>query len=312
VQKKAFTLIELLVVIAIIAILAAILFPVFAQAKAAAKRSASLSNIKQLVLAGIMYGTDYDDTIMVNQDEDFNALKNVDDKSNSGYQGKQRCDTWVLMLQPYVKSLQMYVDPTRGDSAKTFSAPADFNGTNGTLLDNTFRAQNRYSQYGTNYMYCTPMITDLLDPDFPLWGESRTFTQCTEPAATIFMADGVRWTDIVRGFFNVTAPGMWDAVSPDTVSYIIWWFATDCSGDWCGTVADPLARTATFASYLSGGGNLGWIDGHAKYMKAGQAAQGTTYASATVGGLLDGGHSTINDTGKYLWNLDDNYYNAEP
>jgi len=60
-NRKAFTLIELLVVIAIIAILAAILFPVFAQAKAAAKRTADLSNNKQLGLGLLMYGNDYDD-----------------------------------------------------------------------------------------------------------------------------------------------------------------------------------------------------------------------------------------------------------
>src|SRR5690348_2431068 len=59
--RKAFTLIELLVVIAIIAILAAILFPVFAQAKAAAKKSAAISNSKQMNLGFTMYATDYDD-----------------------------------------------------------------------------------------------------------------------------------------------------------------------------------------------------------------------------------------------------------
>ncbi len=60
-KHRAFTLIELLVVIAIIAILAAILFPVFAQAKAAAKKTSSLSNVKQLGLATIMYLGDFDD-----------------------------------------------------------------------------------------------------------------------------------------------------------------------------------------------------------------------------------------------------------
>ena len=60
-MKKAFTLIELLVVIAIIAILAAILFPVFAQAKAAAKKTADLSNLKQDGLAALMYANDADD-----------------------------------------------------------------------------------------------------------------------------------------------------------------------------------------------------------------------------------------------------------
>ncbi|HWD41861.1 MAG TPA: prepilin-type N-terminal cleavage/methylation domain-containing protein [Fimbriimonas sp.] len=60
-MRKAFTLIELLVVIAIIAILAAILFPVFAQAKLAAKKTSSLSNVKQLDTSMLMYVNDYDD-----------------------------------------------------------------------------------------------------------------------------------------------------------------------------------------------------------------------------------------------------------
>jgi prepilin-type N-terminal cleavage/methylation domain-containing protein len=60
-RSRAFTLIELLVVIAIIAILAAILFPVFAQAKAAAKQAATISNLKQNVMASILYAGDYDD-----------------------------------------------------------------------------------------------------------------------------------------------------------------------------------------------------------------------------------------------------------
>jgi prepilin-type N-terminal cleavage/methylation domain-containing protein len=61
-RQNAFTLIELLVVIAIIAILAAILFPVFAQAKEAAKFSVSLSNVKQIATSYAIYTTDYDDT----------------------------------------------------------------------------------------------------------------------------------------------------------------------------------------------------------------------------------------------------------
>ena len=60
-MNKAFTLIELLVVIAIIAILAAILFPVFAQAKAAAKKVSCVSNLRQIGMAAIMYADDNDE-----------------------------------------------------------------------------------------------------------------------------------------------------------------------------------------------------------------------------------------------------------
>lgn len=62
-SRSGFTLIELLVVIAIIAILAAILFPVFAQAKAAAKKTAALAQLKQTGTASIMYATDFDDSL---------------------------------------------------------------------------------------------------------------------------------------------------------------------------------------------------------------------------------------------------------
>lgn len=92
--KKGFTLIELLVVIAIIAILAAILFPVFAQAKAAAKKTASLSNVKELGLAHIMYGNDYDDSFASSWCKEFAGDFN-------------------FFVQPYMKSLQILTNPDR-------------------------------------------------------------------------------------------------------------------------------------------------------------------------------------------------------
>src|SRR5437762_10954036 len=63
-RRKGFTLIELLVVIAIIAILAAILFPVFAQARSKARQAMCLSNVKQMGLAYTMYAQDYDETMV--------------------------------------------------------------------------------------------------------------------------------------------------------------------------------------------------------------------------------------------------------
>ncbi|HVT12676.1 MAG TPA: prepilin-type N-terminal cleavage/methylation domain-containing protein [Fimbriimonadaceae bacterium] len=106
-MRKAFTLIELLVVIAIIAILAAILFPVFAQAKEAAKRTADLSNAKQIGLAFNMYATDYDD-----------SSATISKQKQAGYDGVQTSayTSWYNDLQPYVKNWQMFLSPGRNDS----------------------------------------------------------------------------------------------------------------------------------------------------------------------------------------------------
>src|SRR5687768_8431308 len=89
-NRAAFTLIELLVVIAIIAILAAILFPVFAQAREKARETACLSNCKQIGTAVLMYASDYDDSIV-------GWLKN-----EPGSTRQQRL--WTGMLQPYIKN----------------------------------------------------------------------------------------------------------------------------------------------------------------------------------------------------------------
>jgi prepilin-type N-terminal cleavage/methylation domain-containing protein len=94
-MRKAFTLIELLVVIAIIAILAAILFPVFAQAKAAAKKTTCVSNVKQLSLGLILYTTDYDDMYM----------QRLAGTNTVGV------DHWVDLIQPYVRNRQIIQCP---------------------------------------------------------------------------------------------------------------------------------------------------------------------------------------------------------
>jgi prepilin-type N-terminal cleavage/methylation domain-containing protein len=100
-KNRAFTLIELLVVIAIIAILAAILFPVFAQAKAAAKKTSCVSNMKQLCLAGLAYMTDYDDVWFPR----YAACPSTGPTSDAQL-------VWSGLLQPYIKNQGIYICPS--------------------------------------------------------------------------------------------------------------------------------------------------------------------------------------------------------
>ncbi|MFM9873360.1 MAG: prepilin-type N-terminal cleavage/methylation domain-containing protein [Fimbriimonadaceae bacterium] len=99
-MKKAFTLIELLVVIAIIAILAAILFPVFAQAKEAAKNTACLSNGRQISMANKLYLGDYDDTMPI-----FMAYQNSPAPFTTGHEG---VEAWLM---PYTKNKDIFRSP---------------------------------------------------------------------------------------------------------------------------------------------------------------------------------------------------------
>ena len=108
-KAHAFTLIELLVVIAIIAILAAILFPVFARARENARRSSCQSNLKQILLGDQQYSQDYDEKF------------------------PRWTFNWALIEQPYLKSTQIFTCPSATGSAISYTRNASMSTDQSTL-----------------------------------------------------------------------------------------------------------------------------------------------------------------------------------
>lgn len=130
-KKQGFTLIELLVVIAIIAILAAILFPVFARARENARRASCMSNLKQIGMGIMMYVQDYDEhypmgwfgtSYIETQSGMPGAYFTTCNPSSCTGSGVGHFITWMDLIYPYVRSVQVFQCPSSTDPA--FGTPA--------------------------------------------------------------------------------------------------------------------------------------------------------------------------------------------
>ncbi len=156
-MRKGFTLIELLVVIAIIAILAAILFPVFARAREKAKAASCLSNMKQIVLGAAMYVSDYDDNV-------FGHIAGNRYQTNPPWPWPGPYYMWHQQMYPYVKNLQLFVCPSVPNSklsAQSDGSPA-YDSTLGYGMN-----------YEITYFYRHLNMSDFTRPAQTLW-----FTDC--------------------------------------------------------------------------------------------------------------------------------------
>ena len=151
-RSRGFTLIELLVVIAIIAILAAILFPVFARAREKARQTACLSNIKQLALAEKMYESDYDEVTA----------------SYVGYhrpQSPKNYPSWIDLLMPYVGNEDIFTCPSgpRGYGWVHEAYPGEYVGHYGSYGANITYVSTEGTT-GYNYLYCSRKIATIRYP----------------------------------------------------------------------------------------------------------------------------------------------------
>ncbi len=282
---KAFTLIELLVVIAIIAILAAILFPVFAQAKAAAKGAVSLSNIKQTGLSEIMYQTDSDDAFVI--------TTAWNDGGDPIYFGPGvACSPWSWLVQPYMKSGGLMNDPL---------GPSQWSSTNPNI-------QDIYTpMYGYNYTALSPW-TGI--------GTTKAVTssQPHSPANLVMFASRAHtseWTGFQSGtasaftfqqnsddgpMLNVTveAPNCY-TIAPYCLDN---WGNPDLNNGQLGGMKTVVAgrNTGEVSRRKSNQMAIVFTDGHAKYMSPADVAAGTNWADT-----LNPQSLIVTDKEKYRW-----------
>jgi len=327
-KPRGFTLIELLVVIAIIAILAAILFPVFAQARDKARQTSCLSNEKQLALAVLMYVQDYDEKMVPAMNCYTSA--GVGDMTNQAPWCGNDTHSWVESITPYIKQVwhgnaTIWLCPSLETDQVT-----DIQG-NGTGWP------TGYLQYFVNY----GMNKDYLQPDADCsdantmqypgtsnasqpYGQPVGLAAIQAPSNTVLFAE-TKPAGVVSGpaagaiqntsFINAPADG---SQPPQTSSTGVvrhacsngnnfffnlpadgWGFDSEYdSQQWPLGNKGGDTSTNLFDPRHMNGGNTAFCDGHVKYMTPGALAAGTNWYPGIPQAQVE-----ITDLSKYLWSL---------
>ncbi|MCU0317346.1 MAG: prepilin-type N-terminal cleavage/methylation domain-containing protein [Fimbriimonadaceae bacterium] len=304
-MKKAFTLIELLVVIAIIAILAAILFPVFAQAKSAAKKTSAISNQKNISTSIFLYTSDYDDIYPRSDGCELNSSLNPRlNGAPAGTDPQTRCQfssgsfawrtnhfSWQKWVQPYIKNVDIFWHPGKSRNDAT-----DSNGR---------RQWSDFGQIAASFALNTAITGGLNTGDIPM-ASARVFrnswtggtqTALISPAETILLAESMNPTSGILPMSilstewsaaNVTAyPGIVREVLINDVQNK---FANGGTGA-CNGVNDGGAVRNPLI--FSNGMTVGFADGSAKFLQMNAIISRTPTAAELFPGFSPAGRCFV-------------------
>jgi prepilin-type N-terminal cleavage/methylation domain-containing protein len=265
-KAKAFTLIELLVVIAIIAILAAILFPVFAQAKAAAKHAKTISNQKQLGTTMALYLGDVDDMYPRRTTVNWNGWATGECNVNFG------CESWDKLIFPYMKSIDVFTSDIDRSPYKPW-------------LYGNMTGKVKRSYDVTKYMFPTHGGMGWM-PNGSFAIPPVNGTAVPAPASTIMMTEKRNWSQTCGDWWTYSA--YWEC----------WNWGTGTSNTNSNTPGDYYAgidySNANKAAFTFADGHTetrprGWLfRGHERRNGAGDAMNSNPAASCTDANEWDG------------------------
>ncbi|MCE5217908.1 DUF1559 domain-containing protein [bacterium] len=274
-RRHGFTLIELLVVIAIIAILASILFPVFARARAKARQTSCLSNEKQIGLAMLMYSSDYDDTLPSSY-----YYVNGSNKNNGYVQ-------WSGAVLPYVKNQQIFVCPehqVKGWAPTCFTTPpvdppagqtSAVAGVNDVQAPRLSYVANELLIPRKKYASIPQQVVSLSNVDAP--SDVILLAEYTDSLSSL-LDSSPTGGDAIKSHRPTNAVSMGGAVF-DGESYVPGTPVIALTPAQCKTAIDAAKTSSAMGNHHicyinpemhNGGSNYVFADGHAKWYSLGQ------------------------------------------
>lgn len=277
-NKSGFTLIELLVVIAIIAILAAILFPVFAQAREKARQTSCISNNKQLGIGVMMYQQDYDETMP----------RFITTSAESTPLSRTNRQTPFIFCQPYIKNKQVLRCPDMPDI-----------GIWANSYDSNISIWGGYA-FNVDYMMYSADCSDYGTAANPESGPPTPIALIQKPAETV-MFGGAALANGTGSFAGANSSypekgGYYYLLAPATLNTpegCVW-----SNGGWGqGSFMGPYGG---FEQPRHGNmvGTITFCDGHTKAMNAGRAAAGTNWTPTISNTAV-----VVTDRNQYIWDL---------